>query len=97
MDSGLTMKPVLFTFTVTLTPNTCYKNLILPFIQSTTWTKTYNDFMAGTLLDQCTSYATPQPLKLFQWTPTTSDLTYMIFGNNQNGNPAVDWTSTNKV
>ena len=85
-DSGVTVKPILFTINLSIKLRNCYKTLLQSLTDWSNWTKIGLNSDYFGILDYCKA-SDPEAVTVFSWNPVVSDYSYNFWGNTDNGNP----------
>lgn len=92
-DGGITIKPILFSINIAITLKNCYKTLIQSLTDWSNWTKLGPQSLYWGILDFCQN-SSPESVTIYSLNPVASDYNLLFWGNSNNGNPSVDWGST---
>lgn len=76
-----------------MTLQNCYKTIFQTLTDWSNWTKLGLSTMYFGLLDYCQN-SQPYSVPIYTWNPVPSDQTYLFYGNAKNGDPSVDWASS---
>jgi hypothetical protein len=68
----------------------CYKTILQSLTDWSNWTKIGFKTLYFGIIDYCKA-SDSESVTLFSWNPIQNKFDYHLWGNDDNGNPSIDW------